>query len=142
MNIPASLVTLSACNTGTGKLHKGEGVMSLSRAFAYAGCPSIITSLWQAQDRSTATLMKYFYEYLSEGKNKAEALTLAKIRYLNESDKVKSLPFFWAGFILVGDDAPLKKSRNTLWLTVFFCASIPFVVIAIARIRKRRSKLA
>ena len=114
--------------------------MSLSRAFAYAGCPSIVTSLWQAQDRSTATLMKYFYEYLSEGKNKAEALTLAKIRYLDESDKVKSLPFFWAGFILVGDDAPLKKSRNTLWIAVFLCASVPFLAIAIAKRKKMKSK--
>jgi len=142
MNIPASLVTLSACNTGTGKLHKGEGVMSLSRAFAYAGCPSMVTSLWQAQDRSTSTLMKYFYEYLSEGKNKADALTLAKLRYLNESDKVKSLPYYWSGFILVGDDAPLKKSRTTLWLIVFGCASIPLVAIIVARYNKKKSELA
>jgi CHAT domain-containing protein len=142
MNIPASLVTLSACNTGAGQLHKGEGVMSLSRAFAYAGCPSILTSLWQAQDRSTATLMHYFYENLSEGMNKSEALKLAKIRYLKESDKVKSLPFFWAGFVLVGDDTPLKKSRAGLWMIILGVTLFTIVAISASRYKKNRSKVA
>lgn len=117
MNIPASLVTLSACNTGDGRLHKGEGVMSLSRAFAYAGCPSIVTSLWQAQDHSTSVLMRSFYENLSDGLNKADALRKAKLTYLANADKVKSQPFFWAGFILVGDDHPLPGSYTMWWLT-------------------------
>jgi CHAT domain-containing protein/Tfp pilus assembly protein PilF len=142
MTIPASLVTLSACNTGAGQFYKGEGVMSLSRAFAYAGCPSILTSLWQAQDRSTATLMHYFYENLSEGMNKAEALKLAKIRYLKESDKVKALPFFWAGFVLIGDDTPLKKSRTGLWMIVLGTTVVAFIVIGVSRSRKNRSKVA
>lgn len=141
MNIPASLVTLSACNTGVGQLFKGEGVMSLSRAFAYAGCPSILTSLWQAQDRSTATLMHYFYENLSEGMNKSEALKLAKIRYLKESDKVKSLPFYWAGFVLIGDDTPLKKSRKGMWMIIIGTTLLAFAALGVSRYKKE-SKIA
>ncbi len=136
MNIPASLVTLSACNTGDGRLHKGEGVMSLSRAFAYAGCPSIVTSLWQAQDQSTAMLMRSFYEFLSDGMNKAEALRQAKLKYLAEADKVKSMPFFWAGFVLVGDDQPLPKSYAMWWM-----AAIIGVVVVAAGMLFRSSRV-
>ena len=135
MDIPASLVTLSACNTGDGRLHKGEGVMSLSRAFAYAGCPSIVTSLWQAQDQSTATLMKNFYEFLAEGRNKAEALRLAKLKYLENADKVQSLPFFWAGFILVGDDSPLPKSYTTWWISGAIAISLALAGFVVYRKR-------
>ena len=58
------LVILSACETGTGQLVKGEGLMSLSRAFAYAGCPDIITSLWKAEDKTTAFLTQQLHYYL------------------------------------------------------------------------------
>lgn len=119
MRITAQLITLSACNTGMGKFHKGEGVMSLSRAFAYAGCPSIVTSLWDAQDKSTSVLMDFFYENLSTGMAKDESLRQAKLRYLHASDKVKSNPFFWAGFILVGDEKPVEKMNNdVLWMII------------------------
>lgn len=138
MNIPASLVTLSACNTGDGRLHKGEGVMSLSRAFAYAGCPSIVTSLWQAQDQSTAKLMRSFYEFLADGEGKAEALRLAKLKYLETSDKVKSLPFFWAGFILVGDDTPLPKSYAMWWITGGITVALAVFALAAGSRGRRR----
>jgi hypothetical protein len=114
----------------------------LSRAFAYAGCPSIVTSLWQAQDKSTATLMKYFYENLSDGKNKAEALRLAKIQYLKESDKVKSQPFFWAAFILIGDDAPIKKTRMAMWGFILLSFALSGLTIGIVKYKKRKSQLA
>ena len=60
------LVILSACETGAGQLVKGEGLMSLSRAFAYAGCPNIITSLWKAEDRTTAYLTQQLHYYLEK----------------------------------------------------------------------------
>src|ERR1041385_508618 len=61
------LVILSACETGTGKLVKGEGLMSLSRAFAYAGCPNIITSLWKAEDKATSFITRRLHVYLDKG---------------------------------------------------------------------------
>ncbi|MFZ6011870.1 MAG: CHAT domain-containing protein, partial [Bacteroidota bacterium] len=136
MQIQASLITLSACNTGVGTLHKGEGVMSLSRAFAYAGCPSIVTSLWQAQDKSTAAIMKYFYENLAAGADKASALRQAKLQYLQDADKVKAIPFYWAGFILVGDESPLNRPINYAW----FLLTAPALVIVLYGFRKFRKR--
>lgn len=74
MEIPAELAVLSACETGYGKLERGEGIMSLARAFAYAGCLSIVMSHWLVDDRASAQLMDHFYRYLSEGLPKDEAL--------------------------------------------------------------------
>ena len=63
LNIDADLVTLSACETGLGKVAKGEGIVGLSRALQYAGANNIIVSLWQVADESTAQLMIEFYKY-------------------------------------------------------------------------------
>jgi len=101
MELQAQLAVLSACNTGNGVLQKGEGIVSMARAFRYAGCPSIVTSLWAADDRATALFMKYFYQYLSEGKSKKVAIAQAKKEYIKSTRR--DHPHYWAGFILVGD---------------------------------------
>ncbi len=98
------LVVLSACNTGGGALRRGEGIMSLARAFMYAGCPSLLTSLWNVDDESTAGIMVAFYENLHEGKRRDEALCLAQKNYLNEQDFSEyAHPYYWAGFVCVGE---------------------------------------
>lgn len=102
LKLNAKLAVLSACNTGYGKLVKGEGVMNIARGFTYAGCRSIVMSLWQVNDRSTAEIMKHFYKYLAGGKEIDEALRLAKLEYLKKADKIHSHPFFWAPFIIIG----------------------------------------
>ncbi|MGB3849281.1 MAG: CHAT domain-containing tetratricopeptide repeat protein [Tunicatimonas sp.] len=107
MEIPAELVVLSACETGYGKLERGEGIMSLARAFAYAGCPSIVMSHWLVDDKSSAQLMDHFYRYLSKGLSKDESLRQAKLAYLETASVQKAHPFFWANFVLVGDASPL-----------------------------------
>ena len=90
--------------------------MSLTRAFAFAGCPSVMTSLWQAQDLSTSRIMESFYKNLAAGLSKSDALREAKLTYLSESDKVKSLPFFWAGLVVIGADDPIpSKDRFSSW---------------------------
>lgn len=108
--LDAELVVLSACNTGYGKLEQGEGVMSLAKAFHYAGCPSVVMSLWQVPDQETQQLMTLFYAQLKAGKSKAEAMRSAKLSYI---DQVKAPelahPFFWAGFVLSGNAQPLEK---------------------------------
>ena len=79
MSLKSRLVVLSACNTGSGKLQKGEGVMSLARAFLFAGCPGIVMTLWSVEDESSANLMIEFYKNLLNGYSKDEALRKAKI---------------------------------------------------------------
>jgi CHAT domain-containing protein len=107
MRLPTEMVVLSACNTGNGKLRRGEGVMSLSRAFTYTGVPSTVMSLWKAPDESTRTLMLTFYQNLKMGMNKDVALQKAKLSQLASSDASSTNPFFWAGFVASGDMRPL-----------------------------------
>jgi len=110
------LIVLSACETSNGKLIQGEGIMSLARAFAYAGCPSIVTTLWKAEDITTADISKRVHQYLKEGKSKDEALQLAKLAYINgQTHAIRRSPVYWANFIFIGDDAPLYADYTYLW---------------------------
>jgi CHAT domain-containing protein len=99
LNLNAELVVLSSCESGTGKLIKGEGLMSLTRGFIYAEVPKIIYSLWKVDDKSTCTLMTYFYEELLKKKSTSQALREAKLKLLNEP--ATSFPRFWAAFELM-----------------------------------------
>ena len=94
-----TLATISACNTALGRLHGGDDMVGLSRAFLYAGAPSVTSSLWSVSDESTALLMSYFYENLSRGMSKDEALQKAQLRLMERYPQ----PFHWAPFILIGD---------------------------------------
>lgn len=98
----ADVVVLSACETGSGKLQGQEGVMNLARAFLTAGARSVVASLWDVDDRSTATLMESFYEHLKAGLTVKEALRQAQLDFIkNYGDKAK--PILWAGFEVIGD---------------------------------------
>ncbi|MEP1035621.1 CHAT domain-containing tetratricopeptide repeat protein [Ekhidna sp.] len=136
MNLTAGLVTLSACNTGFGKIQKGEGVMSLSRAFAYAGVPSTVVSLWPASDKSTPELMKYFYENLKEGQTKDVALNNARKSYLATAQGKARHPFYWGGFVLIGDNSPIQDDRNLL---VYLIPAL-LVIVMILTIYRRKKK--
>lgn len=112
MKLNADLAVLSACETGAGKVQRGEGIMSLARAFKYAGCPNIVMSLWKAEDESTSQIISTFYKYLDEGLEKDEALRKAKLDYLIHGENKH--PFFWGTFVLVGDDAPVSTQNHGL----------------------------
>lgn len=104
----ADLVVLSACETGVGEFHNGDGVRSLGNGFLYAGVPSVIMSLWKVPDASTSKIMKSFHQHLKAGKNKSAALRLAKLDYLNTVVAPEQKhPFYWAGFVLSGNDDPI-----------------------------------
>ena len=114
MQLNAELTTLSACNTGIGTYQKGEGVVSLARGFAYAGCPNLVMSLWAVPDQATATVMTKFYEGLANGMNKDEALRQAKLFYLDNSPPEKLAPYYWGAWVLVGDAQPLSTNKPLL----------------------------
>jgi len=102
LKLNADLVVLSACQTGLGKLVRGEGMVGLTRAFMYAGAPSVLVSLWSVSDKSTADLMDEFYRKLvRDSHSKTDALREAQLKLIN--DPKFSHPFYWAPFILVGD---------------------------------------
>lgn len=102
LKIPAEAVVLSACETGIGKDIKGEGLVSLTRGFMYAGAPRVVVSLWAVSDTATTELMVRFYEgMLKEGRPPAEALRAAQLSLM--SDKRWSSPYYWAPFVLEGE---------------------------------------
>ena len=94
-----NLVVLSACQTQVGQLSHGDEIVGLSRAFLYAGTPSVIASLWNIDDEATSVLMERFYRHLQNGENKAEALQLAQ----QETRAAHPHPYYWAAFTLTGD---------------------------------------
>jgi CHAT domain-containing protein len=103
LRLGSPLVMLSACETGLGKEKRGEGVMGLTRAFMYAGAPTVGVSLWSVADKSTADLMTDFYKRLlsTEGSTSSSALRGAQLAMI--TGKRYSAPFYWAPFVLVGD---------------------------------------
>jgi CHAT domain-containing protein len=103
LNLGSPLVMLSACETGLGKEKKGEGVIGLTRAFMYAGAPTVGVSLWSVADRSTADLMTGFYKRMltGQGTPAASAMRQAQMDMIN--GKKYAAPFYWAPFVLVGD---------------------------------------
>ncbi|MBK7174075.1 MAG: CHAT domain-containing protein [Bacteroidales bacterium] len=140
IQLNADLAVLSACNTGTGKLEQGEGIMSLSRGFFYAGVPSIIMTSWAVEDQSGAELMSSFYKYLAEGKPKNEALRLAKLDYLETSDQLKSHPHFWAAYMNIGDISPIKdlKAPTSIFIYILYSVIGLILIGAAGFIYKRR----
>lgn len=124
-SLQADLVVLSACETGIGKLQEGEGVMSLSRGFAYSGVPSTIATLWKANEQSTNKIIGKFYDYLNQKLPKDEALQRAKIDYMQEAAQsdatsMDTSPYAWAALVCVGDTQPLNYPLNYWWLFGIF----------------------
>ena len=118
LSLNAKQVTLSACNTGSGKFKKGEGIMSLARGFLFAGVPSIVMTLWEVQDENGALLMNNYYQFLKDGLPKDVALQQAKISVLKHANMAKSHPFFWSSYVLMGDTTPIvnKQKNYALWI--------------------------
>lgn len=123
MELNADLVVLSACNTGFGEIQRGEGVMSLSRAFKYAGCPNVVMNLWQANDYTSKEIIGAFFANLSQGQGKLKALKEAQKEHLAAYKKAErpektNHPHYWANFVLIGDDLPLQVNYNPIWYWV------------------------
>ncbi len=101
LKLNADLVTLSACQTGRGEMHSGEGVVGLTWAINVAGCPTQIVSQWSVDDAATATLMTRFYRQLKAGQSKGDALQTAA-KTVRSAPK-RGHPYYWAPFVLLGD---------------------------------------
>jgi CHAT domain-containing protein len=126
MHLNADLAVLSACNTGVGKIQRGEGIMSLSRAFKYAGCPNIVTSLWKAGDLATKEIMTSFFKNLKAGMGKDEALRTARKDFLINAPSEMMHPYFWGTFVLIGDGEPVVSGSLgwLLWVGAFLLGGL------------------
>ena len=114
MRLDADLVVLSACDSGRGKEPGGEGLLSLTRAFQFAGARAVVASLWQVVDESSADLMTRFYRHLKNGAAAADALREAQLEIVAQIPWVRdpqeerrekdfSKDFVWAAFEVFGD---------------------------------------
>ncbi|MCP4548136.1 MAG: CHAT domain-containing protein [bacterium] len=129
----ARLAVLAACESARGQTLSGEGVLGLSSAFISAGVPAVVAALWPVDDTATATLMESFYTHLAAGRTAAKALHLAREQL--RRDPVTAHPFFWAGFVLIGDGlveislaARPDDGRIILYLLVGLAALTVFMV--------------
>ena len=100
IDLTASMVTLSACQSGMSRITAGDEMMGIPRAFIYAGVPTVVASLWNVNDEATAILMEQFYRNLKEYE-KGEALQRAQIYMIKQSGY--KTPYYWAAFSLTGD---------------------------------------
>ncbi|MGB3468760.1 MAG: CHAT domain-containing tetratricopeptide repeat protein [Cyclobacteriaceae bacterium] len=108
-NMQTELGILSSCESGFGEYQSGEGLSSLTRAFYFAGCRSIVASLWNANDKATSGIIGTLGEYLSAGEDKAEALRQAKLSFLGNNNSAYKHPYYWAHLTLSGDTSPIRR---------------------------------
>jgi CHAT domain-containing protein len=134
LRLSADLAILSACQTGIGQYHRGEGLMSIARAFTFSGAKSVISSLWSIDDRQTHQLMSQFYTSLADGLPKSAALRSAKLHYLSQNSAEQAHPYYWAAMVLNGDVGTVLLKRNTsnwwLWaaLVLLVLGGVGYVV--------------
>lgn len=133
-----SITILTACESGIGKLYRGEGVYSMARAFAYKGSKSIVTSQWKISDKTTSTIVQSMYQNV-RNHTIAQALHQAKLEYINDAKGLLAHPSQWAGLLAIGDTMIVNKQYNkliiALSITLFLVAATYSVYFT-----RRRSK--
>ncbi len=126
----ADLLVLGACETQVGDLKAGEGVFSLSHSFFHTGIKSVLTSLWKVNESSTEDIMVDFYKHLSKDQSKSEALRNAKLDYLQHASALEQSPYYWAPFIVIGNNDSIQLRKNNR--PVIYILSILFAVFIIS----------
>jgi len=128
MQLNAQLIVLSACQSASGPLYRGEGLISIARSFRMAGAQSLVASLWNVDDKQTPNIMASFYEALKAGKSKTIAMQEAKKAYISQASHIEAHPFYWSGFLNFGNPKPLSKKLD--WSNPYFTiASICLLLI-------------
>lgn len=140
--MPLDLVYLSACETGTGELRRGEGLISLSRAFFYSGVRSLITTLWSVEDARSMELSERFYTHLQDGMTKDKALGASQREYLQnlpQTDKAFAHPVYWSALIPVGNMSALQieahggSALQRFWILLLGIGLITLLIILFRR---------
>lgn len=136
----ADLVVLSACKTSDGELKKGEGVMSLARGFFNAGAKSVVSSLWDINEKASTEIIQEFYKNIVAGNTKSEALQKAKIAYIqNHKNTSEASPYYWSALTLTGDETPIKIPKSS-YLHYILGGILLSGMIVFIRFRRKNKK--
>lgn len=127
--LKSKMVVLSSCNTGSGLLHSGEGVLSLARGFNYSGSQSVVMSLWEIEDKSGTEIINEFYHNIKKGRTKSGALRKARKDYLEKAGQLRSHPYFWASLVVYGNNSPLYYSNHLFTLIFAACLITIFIMV-------------
>jgi len=125
LRITSPMVVLSACNSGSGTLYHGEGLMSMARSFILAGASSVVRTSWEVNDEKSAEIIINFYAYLSRGMSKNAALRKAKLDFMTNSTPTYSDPYYWAAYEVMGNNEPVSHRK-----CVIIIALSGFIIIA------------
>jgi CHAT domain-containing protein/Tfp pilus assembly protein PilF len=137
--LQAQLAVLTACETGLGEYRRGDGVLSLAHAFRYAGCPSVVYSLWSIDDQQSNEIIASFYENLRQDMPYAEALRAAKLSYLDQHQNGLQSPFYWAGLVLTGENTSyVSASFAYLYWLVGLLLVLAAVFVFSRQVRKKQ----
>ncbi|MCW5900280.1 MAG: CHAT domain-containing protein [Flavobacteriales bacterium] len=137
LDLRAQLAVLTACETGTGQHDAGEGVRSIGYGFAFAGCPSLVMSLWKIDEKVSSEIITRFYANLAKGLPKHIALRQAKLDHLDHAVDEMTLPYYWAGLVLVGDVEPVDLGGRWSWTTILAVAALVLMLLLFLRRFKR-----
>lgn len=124
MNLKARLAVIASCESGIGKVYRGEGMLSMANAFAYAGCSNIVMGLWKVNDQVSVSLMDSFYDKIKNGDRVDNALTYAKRNYLENSDDFSANPKMWASMVTYGNGQVIEKS----WPLIYWIVIAIFII--------------
>jgi len=137
LNLQAQVAILSACQTGQGAFAAGEGVMSMARGFAYAGCPTLLASLWPLHDGTAQTIITQWHSAAKGGAPLHVALQQSQAAYLQQADNLQAHPGRWAGVVLVGNTAPVQGPPNYTSVWLAFGALLAGICVVGLLLRKK-----
>ena len=135
------LVVLSACKTSVGEYKKGEGMFSITRGFIKAGVKSVLSTLWDVNEKASSEIVNSFYENLEESQFKSEALRNSKLAYLAQHQNTsEASPYYWSGFTMTGDNLPIKAGSNSNTQIVIVSIACLTLLVGIIFFRRNKTK--
>jgi CHAT domain-containing protein len=141
--VNADLVVLSACESNKGNIYLSEGVISLCRAYINAGAKSVISTHWWAHDETTKEIMVDFFKGVKNKLPLDEALRNSKLNYLKIADAHFAHPFYWANFVLVGNNKAIEFNEASIWSGKLWwllsCLSLLLIFTSVIVLRKRKN---
>src|SRR5437899_169396 len=135
MNLKATMAVLSSCESGLGKVYKGEGMLSMANAFAYSGCNNMVLGLWKVNDQVSIRLMEKFYEGLLQGHRMDAALTMAKRNYLAEADELTAHPKMWGALVSYGNQQVISKQKGK-WIIASVALVALMLIVGVLWMKK------